>query len=362
MNARPEVLIIGTGLIGTSIGMALTTSGYVVHLRDQVPGQAFVAREMGAGQLEESGVIPQIVVVAVPPRYAPQVIASASREYPKATVTDVCSVKEHVLSQAVALGADPSRLVGGHPMAGREVSGATGARVGLMSDRVWIITPGLADEWRIEVVTDLAIACGAQPLRMDARTHDVAVARVSHAAQILASVLAASLLDTPEDHISVAGQGLRDMTRLAASNVGLWTDIVTANAEPIAEVLDEVIGSLQEIRSALRPDSNRGGDPEACAAEIRQVLVKGNDGVARLPGKHGRDATHFQTVAVMLVDQPGELARLFAASGTAGINTEDVRIEHILGRPSGLVELFVAPDQAPALRQVLIERGFDVRT
>jgi prephenate dehydrogenase len=231
-----------------------------------------------------------------------------------------------------------------------------------MSDRVWIITPGFADEWRIKVVTDLAIACGAQPLRMDARTHDVAVARVSHAAQILASVLAASLLDTPEDHISVAGQGLRDMTRLAASNVGLWTDIVTANAEPIAEVLDEVIGSLQEIRSALRPDSNRGGDAEACAAEIRQVLVKGNDGVARLPGKHGRDAMHFQTVAVMLVDQPGELARLFAAAGTAGINTEDVRIEHILGRPSGLVELFVAPDQAQALRQVLIARGFDVRT
>ena len=353
------VLVIGTGLIGTSIALSLRRAGVDVLLQDLDPAQAQVAAGMGAGDIAGPEAEPALVVVAVPPRHAAQVLARASRDFPMATLTDVTSVKERVLADACAFGADPERLVGGHPMAGREVSGAASARPDLLDDRMWIITPTdvtLAQHQR--AAHRLATTCGAYPVEMGAAEHDRAVALVSHAPQLLSSVLAAQLVDADAAYVHVAGQGLRDMTRIAGSDSSLWTDVLAVNAAPVADVLDGVIHDLQRAASALRAVST---GERASIIVVTEELQRGAIGRGRIPGKHGASPSTYSEVAVMLADRPGELGRLFTAVGETTVNLEDVRIEHVLGRQSGLVELSVQPVYASTLVNALRSRGFDVR-
>lgn len=345
------VLVIGTGLLGTSIGQSLRRAGVDVLLEDIDPSSAWTAAQMGAGVPLEVGDEPATVVVAVPPRLAGEVMAAASTRFPAATVTDVTSVKTSVLADARAAGADMTRIVGGHPMAGREVAGAISARVDLLDDRLWIITP------EVETAPDalmqvhrLITACGAYAIEMSPVEHDRAVALVSHAPQLVSSVLAAQLVGAQDEHVRVAGQGLRDMTRIAGSDPVLWVDILGANPEPVAGVLRRLIAGLQD--ALARVESGAG---------IDEVLEQGRAGRARVPGKHGATAEAFAVIAVMIADRPGELARLFTAAAEAQVSIEDVAIEHVLGRPSGLVELSVAPAAAGALRDALTSGGFDVR-
>lgn len=354
------ILVIGTGLIGASVGLALRRAGVIVQLDDLDPHQVEVAEQMGAGTARSGAdERARIVVVAVPPRAAGRVVAEACRRFPDATVTDVTSVKQIVLDQARDAGADMRRVVGGHPMAGREVSGPAAARADLVDDRWWILTPSQEVEAeRVEQVRALVRTCGAYALEMDPREHDRAVALVSHAPQVLSSVLAAQLLPAREDYVRIAGQGLRDMTRIAGSDDALWTDILSANAGPVAEVLAGVISRLELALADLRAVAE---GESAAAAGLTKALKDGAAGKARVPGKHGAAALDYAEVAVMVADRPGELARLFLVVGEAGINLEDVRIEHVLGRPSGLVELAVRPEVASELADALRARDFDVR-
>lgn len=353
------VLVIGTGLIGASVALALGRAGVDVLLEDADPASIAVAMERGAGRRLADGDVPVLVVVAVPPSSAASVLADASVRWPSATLTDVTSVKESVLADAVSRGADPQRLVGGHPMAGREVSGAAGAVASLLDDRLWIVTPlpesGIEHLRRVHRLVTIT---GAVPVEMGTREHDAAVALVSHTPQVLASTLAAQLLESDPDAVRVAGQGLRDMTRIAASNVAMWTDILSANAGPVAEVLDQVAERIQTTADALR--SCRDGN-EAAAARVRDLLTSGVDGQARIPGKHGSAPSAYREVLVQIADRPGELGRLFAVASSAEVNLEDVRIEHVLGRPSGLVGLSVRPEAGETLLQALDAAGFDVR-
>jgi len=354
------ILVIGTGLIGTSVALALRRAGVVVFLEDLDTEQASTAERMGAGTCTlDPGTMPRVVVVAVPPRAAAGVVVQACERFAQATITDVTSVKEQVLDQARAHGADMRRVVGGHPMAGREVSGAAGARADLLDDRWWILTPTADSEPdRVAQVRALIRTCGALDVTMTPAEHDRAVALVSHAPQVMSSVLAAQLLPARQEYVQIAGQGLRDMTRIAGSDSSLWTDILAANAAPVAEVVAGVIAGLTRALDDLREVA--GGNVDATGG-LTDVLRAGAEGKGRVPGKHGAAALEYAEVAVMVADRPGELARLFVAVGEAGINLEDVRIEHVLGRPSGLVELSVRPEVAVPLADALRSRDFDVR-
>lgn len=351
------VLVVGTGLIGGSIAMALRRRGVEVLLEDVDPEQLQVAEARGAGHRLQPGESPDIVIVAVPPQEAAETLARVSRRYPEATLTDVTSVKAPVLRAAIAAGADPARLVGGHPMAGREVSGAVAAREDLLDDRLWIITPEQeTGDRHVERVNHVIEACGAVPVVMSAEDHDRAVALVSHAPQVLSSVLAGLLIDAPAGHVQIAGQGLRDMTRIAGSNPALWTEILSTNAEPVGDVLDQLVARLQSVVTALTQAPS-----DASSKDLEASLAAGVAGRERIPGRHGTRPRDEAVATVMIADQPGELARLFTAAGAAGINLEDVRIEHVLGRPSGLVELIVAPQALAGLLSTLRSAGFDVR-
>ena len=345
------VLVIGSGLLGASVGLALRRAGVQVWLDDADPTALAEAVARGAGDPWAPGVgEPRLVVVAVPPAAAGEVMARASA-WEAATITDVTSVKSEPLAAAVAAGADPGRLVGGHPMAGRETAGAAAARHDLFDDRVWVLTP-LAETAtdRADEVRDLAITCGAVPVVMAPEEHDRAVALTSHAPQVISSLLAARLLDADADAVSVSGQGLRDMTRIAGSDPALWRAILRSNASAVADVLEAYARDLDDAIARLRSRD-----------DVMGMLEQGAAGRQRIPGKHGAEATAFDIVPVIVRDEPGQLGSLFVAAGQLDVNLEDVRIDHVLGKPSGLIELSVRPEASARLVEGLRSLGFDVR-
>ncbi len=356
-----RVAVIGTGLIGTSIALALREDGAAVWLADSDPAAARLAADLGAGEpLPEtpaaSWVRADVAVIAVPPAAVAATLAALQARGAAGLArcyTDVASVKQLPVAQARALGCDLSSYVPGHPLAGREKHGPAAARADLFLGRTWALCPAPeTSEEATETVTELVRACGAVPMRTEAAAHDRWVALTSHAPHLVAAAMAARLEAAPHEALELAGQGLRDVTRIAAGDTGLWTQILSANAGPVAEVLAEVAADLAEAARMLIAD-----EPKPVAA----LLDRGQAGVARIPGKHGGQAPEFTVVQVVIRDQPGELARLFNAAGAAGVNIEDVRIEHSPGLPVGVAELSVRPAEAAPLLDVLEASGWPVR-
>jgi prephenate dehydrogenase len=352
------VLVIGTGLIGTSVALGLRRQGVAVWLQDADPEVARAAEARGAGRTGEPDVDVDLVMVAVPPARAASVISEALRLNLFATVSDVVSTKAELLREVERLVQDSSdlaRYVPGHPLAGREVSGPEAAREDLFVDRVWALTPGPAtDGTRVRSMEAVVAALGALPVRTTAEAHDAAVALTSHTPQVVSSAVAAGLAQLGEVEVGLSGQGLRDVTRLAESDADLWTEILTSNAVPVADALAGVVVRLEQVRAALL-------SPTPDAEAVRSALVAGGAGRSRVAGKHGGAPVRWAVVPVAVADRPGELGRLFADAGATGVNLEDVRIEHAQGRPTGLVELEVAPESARALADGLRAAGWSVR-
>lgn len=366
------VLIIGSGLLGASIGLGLRAAGCEdVYVQDISPTAEAVAQDIGAGtsfsslsEQERAAFAPQLVVVAAPPDVAGIVCAQALRMYgprpetgyPGASVTDVASVKVRPLADVLASGADASRYVGSHPMAGREKSGPVAARGELFQARPWIICEH--DSVRpecVRLVRSVAVELGAIVTSLSVEEHDQTVALISHVPQAMSSLLASRLQDTPLYALSLAGQGLRDTVRIAASDPTLWVQIFAANAEPIVQTLYGVRDDLNRLISTLE-------NPAASGArlDLAQLMSEGNAGVARIPGKHGTAPAAFATMTVLVDDTPGTLARLLAEIGELGANIEDLRLEHSTGAPVGMAEISVNPSILESLVRDLSARGWRV--
>ncbi len=344
------VLVIGAGLVGTSIGLALSAGGAEVRLRDRDSAALRVAAERGAGRTDAPDT-PACIVVAVPPAQVAAVVAAALAEFPAAVVTDVGSVKGDPLAALVAT-VDADRLgryVGGHPMAGSELSGPWAATAELFQGRAWAVTPhpGSRPD-AVDVVTGVARATGASVVTMTPAEHDVAVARVSHLPHLLSVLAAAQLGTAPAEHLALSGQGLRDVTRVAAGDPQLWGQILTANAAALRELLHGVRADVDLLLAGLGTAPDR----------VDEVLRRAVDGTRRIPAKHGGPARAEAVVVVAVPDRPGELARLFGDAGQSGVNVEDVRIDHDPGRPVGLVELVVQVSSADTLVDGLVARGW----
>ncbi|MEI6621780.1 MAG: prephenate dehydrogenase [Actinomycetes bacterium] len=361
-----EVLIVGAGLIGASIGMALTNAGVRVFLSDVDPDALRVAESRGAGWPLRASDEPDIVVVAVPPRLVATVAADALSRFRNATVTDVASVKVAPLRQLRTLDVDLSRFVGGHPMAGLESSGPASARSDLFRDRLWVVAsePDSPPE-RVADVRWLAHKCGSMVVELAPDAHDRAVALTSHTPHLVAAVLAAQFADADPADVAVSGQGVRDTTRLAASDPELWLDILSGNAAEVATVVRNIQAELGRVADALSEAAEHNCvDSDAMMAymdPVRLMLTRGNHGKKVLPDKHGGAPLLYETVPVVIDDKPGEMARLFNAAGRADVNLEDVRILHTLGRRTAIVELEVTPEVAEALRAALTSEGWAVR-
>lgn len=264
----PPVHVIGTGLIGASIGLALTGAGADVTLEDQSETSVALARDLGAGRIT-GPVEPGIVVVAAPPDVAPRLVLAALERWPEAVVTEVASVKQVILADLVRAGVPLDRYVGSHPMAGRERSGAISARADLFEGRAWVLCPHEgSDPAATRLVTTLAQATGAAVTTLTAADHDAAVAAVSHVPQLAASLVAARLEHLSDQAIGLAGQGVRDVTRIAASDPGLWTQILSGNAGAVADVLRamsvDLVGVVEAL-DALAQDAHVADAPGARA-------------------------------------------------------------------------------------------------
>lgn len=345
------VLIIGTGLVGASIGCALTGAGEDVHLRDRVASHARVAAGRGAGQVED--IDPEavaVVVAAVPPRALPQVLSEALDEFPNAVITDVGSVKQAVLTALEARGLELRRYVGSHPMAGSHLAGPVTATADLFHERTWVVTPHpTATPGSVDTVLRLAEACGARTSVMDPTEHDIAVAAVSHLPHAVAALVAAGLADRPADHLALAGQGVRDVTRIAAGDPELWEQILAGNAAAVGRELAALGERLSELGRRLH---GRG--------DLRQLLEAGRRGTRAIPGKHGTASVDYAVVRVELPDARGSLARLFAHVDDAGINVEDISIEHDQVREVGWLDIQVLPDRAESFASFMRDRGWRV--
>lgn len=354
-RVQGTVRIVGAGLLGASIGHALSARGIDVALDDTSPSQLRLAVDYGAGRRAVDGDDPALVVVAVPPDVTADVIERELTRFPRAVVTDVASVKLEPLRVLRDRGVDLTHYIGSHPLAGRERGGAISARADIFVGRPWVVcrdeeTPS-AD---LALVEALALDLGATPIEMSPEDHDRAVALVSHVPQLVASLLAGRFVDAPDDSLRLAGQGVRDTTRIAASAPELWVQILGANAEPVVDVLDRLAADLSAVADALRsPDAP--GARRAVADTIR----RGNDGVERLPGKHGQNR-RFEQVVVMVDDTPGQLGRLFGELGELGVNVEDLRLEHSPGAQFGLAEISVVPSAVRRAVDGLEARGWKI--
>ncbi len=348
----PRTVIVGAGLVGASIGLALTAAGRIVHLNDKRPSHAIVAAGLGAGSagpIAPSDV--DLVVVAVPPAALAKVVAKALATYPHAVVTDVGSVKAAVLAELQRTDHDLSRYVGSHPMAGSQHTGPLTARANLFVDRTWVVTPhDTARPDAVAAVRDLATTCGARVVELDVTEHDEAVAQVSHMPQLISSLTAGRLVDVPVEHLRLAGQGIRDVTRIAGSDPGLWRQIVAANAAAVRTELAAVHESLGRLLDVL-------DDPAA----VEEFIARGREGTRALPGKHGHRATDYAHVVVEIPDAPGALARLFADVEVAEVNVEDLSIEHDDAREVGFLSIAVEPDQVEVLERAMVDAGWTLR-
>ncbi len=336
--ARLRVLVVGTGLIGTSIGMALRRRGTQVLLTDRnhqrvalavyrgagrplwpgghdapsgldrkpvaltypdtpersngslangspVSGSAMRdARESGLrdvalGEAARDGRIDH-VVLAVPPREVGPVLVEWQQQLPDATFSDTASVKVRPLTDAQRLGADLSSMCGAHPVSGRERSGPEAAREDLFRGQPWVITPSAATSARAHAHARLiATACGANVIQLDPEAHDLALGLLSHLPHVVASAVAARLALIPDDVVKLAGPGLMDFTRIAGANADLWTDIVAANASPVASLLADVVTDLIRVRDALW---TAPGAEEVDEPVVEALFRLGNTGRLRL--------------------------------------------------------------------------------
>lgn len=281
-------LVIGTGLIGTSAALALASRGVVVHLTDHDPEQARTAAALGAGTDEAPDGPVDLAIVAAPPALVAGVLADAMRRGVARGYLDVASVKGGPRRELESLGLDPSvmsRYIGSHPMSGREKSGPLAATGDLFEGRPWVLTPTRdTDTEVLNLALELVSHCRAVPVVMDADAHDRAVALVSHMPHLVSSMVAARLENAEEAAVRLCGQGIRDVTRIAASDPRMWIDILSANPGPVADLLTDVAGDLEETVRALRSlQSADDGKRREGAGGIEDVLRRGTRGRSASP-------------------------------------------------------------------------------
>ncbi|YCK37238.1 prephenate dehydrogenase [Actinomadura sp. ATCC 39365] len=295
MSPIRRVVVIGCGLIGTSVACALRRAGVRVELADHDPWALAQAARMGAGTALRAGAGPaDVVVIATPPSSVAAVLREAQARGLGRVYTDVASAKTRILAEAERSGCDLSCYVPGHPMAGREVSGPGAARAGLFEGRTWALCPHPALSPRaLRTVAALAAACGAEVRLLAPDAHDRAAAAVSHLPLVLSAALAARFATGDQDGpaepaaggnadgsageeaggLSLAAGALRDVTRVAGSPAGMWRDILAHNAIPVADLLDALTRDLSRVAAALRAADD---------GPVAEVLARGNEGHARI--------------------------------------------------------------------------------
>lgn len=335
---RATIAVCGGGLIGTSLALALAAGGHRVRVADREAAVRSsleqLIRTAGRSDLvtvhadwADAARDADVVIAAVPPPAIPEVLVAGARVASQAALlTDVAGVKvsvvERVAAALVTLPGAIGRYVGGHPMAGSERSGPTAGDAALFTGSTWVLTPtGLTDDEALAQAGELARGLGARVLVLRPDEHDTVVGLVSHLPQLVASVLADVAAEAVgidrEAVMAVAGPGFRDTTRIAASDPGLWIDIIDGNRAAVLEALRAYQARLDTVLDAVASRDD---------ASLLGVLRRASDARQRLVPKGV--AEPMTDLRIPLQDRPGEIARISGALGSAGINIEDLAMRH----------------------------------
>lgn len=340
-----HVKIVGSGLIGSSIALALAARNIGVTMVDIDPAAASLAQDLVG--VPPQGIDAELVVIASPVSTVSQVIQHEIEQGFNLGFIDISSVKVNPVLEVSALELDIARFLPSHPMAGREVGGAESARADLFQGRPWIIDPSGVAPDLLAAGKELIDICGGHLIEMAIAEHDQAVALVSHLPQIMSSALAATLEGAPAQWLDLAGSGLRDTTRIAASNPALWREIISANGPALKPLLNRVIGELSDLVEVL--DNSE---------KVDEFIKSGNRGRAMIPGKHGGAARNYTFLPVVIEDKPGQLAALFDECASAQVNVEDLSIEHSPEQFTGLITLALSKSDAQKLYEHLLLKGW----
>jgi|LauGreDrversion4_2_1035121.scaffolds.fasta_scaffold05014_10 prephenate dehydrogenase len=343
-----HVKIVGSGLIGTSIGLGLALKGVGVTMSDSDPRAAGLAQDL-IKSLSSAPI--DLVIFATPIGALNSVLDSEFLANPKAGFIDIGSVKSKVKVEVSTSKLDSKRFLPTHPMAGREVGGAESARADLFQGRPWIIDAQGVDADVVASGVELIELLGAHQIDLDSASHDKAVALVSHLPQLVASLLAKQLSGAEEGWLDLAGAGLRDTTRIAGSDSKLWREIITANSKALSPLLKSLQSDLTALIASL--------DDEAAVSDF---IEAGQKGRARIPGKHGGKAREYTYLPIVIEDKPGQLAALFDECADASVNVEDLMIEHSPGQFTGLITLALSKADAGTLTEHLKSNGWSVHS
>jgi prephenate dehydrogenase len=350
MEGEPEAPkranVIGLGLIGGSVALALRARGWTVSGDDLDLDRVDLARRKGA--IDRRGLDPDAVItfVATP---VSAVAASARRALDETSglVTDVGSVKAPIAAAVV----DP-RFCPGHPMAGSELDGLEGADAAMFEGAVWVLTPTAATEDTTfaavaRVVSDL----GAEVVALPPDRHDTLVAVVSHVPHLTAAALMTVADQRAEEHaalLRLAAGGFRDMTRIAAGQPELWLDICAENRTAIVDALDALVDRLDRMRQTVA-----GDERDALLAD----LTRARDARVNLPGRVARSA-EMAEVRTVIPDRPGAAAEVFTLAAELGVNVTDFEVYHSAEGERGVLILLIEASQGDLFRGGLIARGF----
>ena len=343
-----RVRVIGAGLIGTSIALGLKKAGFEISIEDEDPAIEAIAQSL-IGQ-SELALEPDLVVIATPIVTIPQLFKEFGSQYPRAMIIDIGGLKSELIAEVEKFPEIAVRFCATHPMAGRELSGPLAARGDLFEGRIWIYTPNrYSSKEAISCALEMIKALGGKEILLGAGEHDAAIAGISHLPQIVSSLLSATLIDISDRDISLAGQGLKDVSRLAGSNPRLWGELLHGNSVALLNFLEVFSNHLTDLSTSLLNDDLR---------KTEEILEMGRENHARIPGKHGGKRRDYWFLPIVIADKPGQLAKIFDACALVGANVEDLAIEHTPGQESGLVTLALSRSDASRVFDQLIADGW----
>jgi prephenate dehydrogenase len=351
-----RLAVVGTGLIGTSVGLAAKRAGVgAVSAFDPDERSLAVAAERGAvdaaASLDEAVEGASLVVVAAPVAKLVSVVPSAL-EHGDATVTDVGSTKAAVCAAAAGNG----RFVGGHPMCGSEARGPEHATADLFEGATWFLTPvPETDAASLRLVHGFVSGLGATPVAIEPETHDRVVALTSHLPHALANLLvnqAGANRVEGHDPLAAAGGSLREMTRVAGANPRIWVDIFLENASVLGESLADHRRRVEQLEQALRARD---------AGFLARWIAEASSNRRRMLAEAFPDPGALQQLHVHVPDRPGVLAGITQALGAARINIEDFELQHVSpDRGGNLTVLVAGEDAAHRAADLLEEQGYGV--
>ena len=346
MTSSRRAEIVGTGLIGGSIGLALRAQGWVVTGSDHDDAVARRALELGA--LGAIGEDPDadITFVATPVGAVPHLIKEALART-RGLVTDVGSVKAPMLSLM-----DEGRYVGGHPMAGSELEGVDGARADLFEGATWVLTPTAGtDDAAFTEVRSVVSSLGAEVIALPPDRHDSMVAVVSHVPHLTAATLMRLADERATEHralLRLAAGGFRDMTRIAAGHPGIWPDICAENREAILDELDRLIHALHDVRRIVAD-----GDRAALVAALEQA----REARTALPARFHRPQD-LAELRITIPDRKGALAEITTLAAELDVSIADIEIAHSSEGPQGVLILLVEGTVGGRLHDGLVAQGY----